>query len=108
MTPQNIIRRPLLTEKSARLKETGGADERPAEGEESSKKILFEVHRDANKLEIRDAVQKLFNVTVVSVRTQIVRGKKRRIGRWEGRRPHWKKAIVTLKPGDTIEFFEGV
>jgi large subunit ribosomal protein L23 len=53
-------------------------------------------------------VQKLFNVQVLEVRTQIVRGKLKRIGRFQGRRPHWKKAIVTLQPGQTIEFFEGV
>ena len=105
---QTIIKRPILTEKGNRLRETGGAVEAPAEGVEYSQKILFEVDRDANKLEIRDAVQKLFNVNVLEVRTQIVRGKLKRIGRFEGRRPHWKKAIVTLKAGQTIEFFEGV
>ncbi len=99
---QTIIKRPILTEKGNRLRETGGAVEAPAEGVEYSQKILFEVDRDANKLEIRDAVQKLFNVNVLEVRTQIVRGKLKRIGRFEGRRPHWKKAIVTLKAGDKI------
>ncbi len=69
---------------------------------------MFEVARDANKIEIRDAVKKLFNVEVVDVRTQIVRGKLKRIGQFQGRKPHWKKAIVTLKAGQTIEFFEGV
>jgi large subunit ribosomal protein L23 len=107
-TPQTIIRRPLLTEKSNRLKDTGGAEAAPAETDALSRKILFEVARDANKIEIREAIEKLFSVTVLSVRTQIVRGKKKRIGRFEGRRPHWKKAIVTLKAGDAIEFFEGV
>jgi large subunit ribosomal protein L23 len=107
-SPQTIIKRPILTEKGNRLRETGGADEAPADAAELASKILFEVARDANKLEIRDAVQRLFNVTVLDVRTQLVRGKLKRIGRFEGRRPHWKKAIVTLKAGDTIEFFEGV
>jgi len=107
-TPQTIIRRPLLTEKGARLRETGGAAEAPPEGEPYSQKVLFEVARDANKIAIRDAVERLFNVKVQGVRTQIVRGKEKRIGRFVGRRPHWKKAIVTLKAGDTIEFFEGV
>ena len=107
-TAQSIIKRPILTEKGNRLRETGGAVEAPAEGEEYSQKILFEVARDANKLEIREAIQKLFNVNVLDVRTQIVRGKLKRIGRFEGRRPHWKKAIVTLQAGQTIEFFEGV
>ena len=107
-SPQTIIKRPLLTEKGNRLRETGGAVDAPAEATELSSKILFEVAKDANKLEIRDAVQRLFNVTVLDVCTQIVRGKEKRVGRFAGRRPHWKKAIVTLKAGDTIEFFEGV
>jgi large subunit ribosomal protein L23 len=106
--PQSIIKRPLLTEKSQRLRETGGSGERPAEGEEYSQQIVFEVVRDANKIEIRSAVEKLFNVSVTGVRTLIARGKEKRVGRFTGRRPHWKKAIVTLKAGDTISFFEGV
>jgi large subunit ribosomal protein L23 len=64
--------------------------------------------RDANKIEIRDAVQRVFNVTVTDVHTQRVRGKTKRVGRYIGQTPYWKKAIVTLKVGDTIEFFEGV
>jgi large subunit ribosomal protein L23 len=107
-TPQSIIKRPLLTEKSQRLRETGGSGERPAEGEEYSQKLVFEVVRDANKIEIRNAVQHLFKVTVTDVHTMIARGKEKRIGRFTGRRPAWKKAIVTLKAGDTISFFEGV
>jgi large subunit ribosomal protein L23 len=107
-SPQSIIKRPLLTEKSQRLRETGGAAQRPAEGEEYAQKIAFEVARDANKIEIRNAVQSLFKVTVTDVRTMIARGKEKRIGRFTGRRPHWKKAIVTLKAGDSISFFEGV
>jgi large subunit ribosomal protein L23 len=107
-SPQTIIKRPLLTEKGTRLRETGGQAEVPEEGEEVEQKVLFEVARDANKVQIREAVEKLFQVTVLDVRTQIVRGKLKRIGRFAGRRPHWKKAIVTLKAGDTIEFFEGV
>jgi large subunit ribosomal protein L23 len=105
---QSIIKRPLLTEKSQRLRETGGSGERPAEGDEYSQQIVFEVVRDANKIEIRNAVQSLFKVTVTGVRTLIARGKEKRIGRFTGRRPAWKKAIVTLKAGDTISFFEGV
>ena len=105
---QTIIKRPLLTEKSARLRETGGAAESAAEGEQYAQKVLFEVARDANKIEIRRAVQDLFKVTVTDVRTLVVRGKAKRIGRFSGRRPSWKKAFVTLKPGDNIEFFEGV
>lgn len=106
--PQTIIKRPLLTEKGTFLRETGGHAAPPVEGEEVGQKVLFEVAKDANKVEIRDAVQRLFNVRVISVRTSIVRGKEKRVGRFSGRRPHWKKAIVTLEPGNTIEFFEGV
>lgn len=107
-TPQTIVKRPLLTEKSTQLRETGGAASAPEEGEEYGKKIVFEVARDANKIEIRAAIEKLFNVTVTSVRTQVARGKIKRVGRFSGRRPGLKKAIVTLKAGDNIEFFEGV
>lgn len=105
---QSVIKRPLLTEKTARLRETGGAAEAQAEGNEYAQKVVFEVARDANKVEIRQAVQNLFKVTVTAVRTLVVRGKEKRVGRFAGRRPSWKKAFVTLKPGDNIEFFEGV
>jgi len=105
---QTIIKRPLLTEKGARLRETGGAATAAVEGDAYSQKILFEVAKDANKIEIRNAVQTLFKVTVTSVRTIVVRGKAKRVGRFGGRRPSWKKAVVTLKAGDNIEFFEGV
>ena len=106
--PQSIIKRPLLTEKSARLRETGGAAERPAEGDEYSQQVVFEVAKDANKIEIRHAVETLFKVSVTQVRTSILRGKTKRVGRFSGQRPSWKKAFVTLKAGDTIAFFEGV
>jgi large subunit ribosomal protein L23 len=106
--PQTIIKRPLLTEKSTTLRETGGSDQAFGEDEEYAQKIVFEVARDANKIEIRHAVQSLFNVTVLDVHTLIVRGKQKRLGRFIGRRPATKKAIVTLKAGDNIEFFEGV
>lgn len=106
--PQSIIKRPLLTEKGARLRETGGAVSAPAEGDAYSQKVLFEVAKDANKIEIRHAIQSLFKVTVTGVRTIVVRGKAKRVGRFDGMRPSWKKAIVTLKAGDNIEFFEGV
>jgi len=105
---QNIIKRPLLTEKSARLRETGGGASAAAEGEDYAQQVVFEVAKDANKIEIRRAVQDLFKVTVTDVRTIVVRGKAKRIGRFGGRRPAWKKAYVTLKAGDNIEFFEGV
>lgn len=105
---QSVIKRPLLTEKSARLRETGGAAVAAAEGESYAQKVVFEVARDANKIEVRRAVEQLFQVTVTDVRTLVVRGKEKRMGRFSGRRPSWKKAFVTLKPGDNIEFFEGV
>lgn len=106
MKPHQIIKRPLLTEKSNRLKETGGTpgvDESLLEP-----KVLFEVHSDANKIQIRQAVEALFDVKVADVRTQIVRGKVKRMGRFVGQRSNWKKAIVTLQAGKKIEFFEGV
>jgi len=105
---QEIIKRPLLTEKSTRLRETGGADEVWGEDEEYAQKVVFEVARNANKIEIRRAVQSLFNVRVTGVHTQVVRGKRKRLGRYFGRTAWRKKAIVTLHAGDTIEFFEGV
>ena len=105
---QSIIKRPLLTEKSARLRETGGGAAAAAEGESYAQKVVFEVARDANKIEIRRAVEQLFKVRVTDVRTLVMRGKTKRVGRFSGQRPSWKKAFVTLKPGDNIEFFEGV
>ena len=105
---QSVIKRPLLTEKTARLRETGGAASAAAEGDTYAQKVVFEVARDANKVEVRRAVESLFKVTVTDVRTLIVRGKEKRVGRFSGQRPSWKKAFVTLKPGDNIEFFEGV
>lgn len=92
----DIIRRPLiLTEKGERQKD-------------ELNKVSFEVAIKANKIEILKAVEKLFNVSVVDVNTLIMRGKPARVGRRYDKRPNWKKAIVTLKEGDTIEFFEGV
>jgi large subunit ribosomal protein L23 len=89
-----IIRRPLVTEKSTQQKET-------------SRQYAFEVNRKANKNEIQSAVERLFKVKVLEVRTCNVLGKVKRLGRKYGKRPDWKKAIVTLKEGDRIEFFEG-
>jgi large subunit ribosomal protein L23 len=108
LSPQMIIKRPLLTEKSTQLRETGGSDLSRAEDEEYAQKVVFEVAREANKIQIRQAVEKLFRVTVTDVHTMVVRGKRKRLGRFVGRRPSTKKAVVTLKAGDTIEFFEGV
>lgn len=105
---QNIIKRPLLTEKSTTLRETGGSDYVFEEGDEFAQKVVFEVARDANKIEIRRAVEQLFNVKVTGVHTMVQRGKLRRVGRYTGKLPQRKKAIVTLRAGDSIEFFEGV
>jgi len=91
---QRVIRKPMVTEKSTRQKE-------------ESRQYVFEVHRDANKIEIQSAVERLFKVKVLQVRTSNVLGKVKRLGRRYGKRPDWKKAIVTLKEGDRIDFFEG-
>lgn len=97
MHAENIIKRPiLLTEKATRLREE--SDDRP--------KIIFEVNAKANKIQIKSAVEQLFNVTVTSVNTSNVRGKERRMGRGHGRLPNWKKAVITLKEGDDIQFFD--
>ncbi len=104
----HVIKRPLLTEKGTRLKEHGGAPVGTFSEEELKPQVLFEVALDANKIEIKQAIEALFSVKVVDVHTQIMRGKDKRIGRFMGRRPNWKKAIVTLKAGNKIEFFEGV
>jgi large subunit ribosomal protein L23 len=102
-----IVKRPLLTEKGTRLKESGGAPSGRAP-EQLKPQVLFEVAMDANKVEIRQAIEALFSVKVVDVHTQVMRGKEKRIGRYMGQKPSWKKAIVTLAAGNKIEFFEGV
>lgn len=90
-----IILRPLLTEKNAILKET-------------QNRVAFEVSKDANKLEIKKAVEEAFKVSVEAVNVVNVKGKVKRLGRNLGKRRDWKKAVITLKEGSTIEFFEGV
>jgi len=92
---RKIILKPLVTEKSTdlRVKED---------------KYAFEVDLKANKPEIKKAVEELFKVNVVEVHTMIVHGKVKRMGRFEGKRPNWKKAIVSLKKGEKIDFFETV
>jgi large subunit ribosomal protein L23 len=90
-----VIKRPLITEKANLHKE-------------QSNQIALEVDRQANKVEIRRAVEALLKTEVVEVKTMNGRGKARRMGRNVGRRPNWKKAIVRLAPGKRIEFFEGV
>ena len=74
---------------------------------QARKEYAFRVHPEATKPQIRDAIEKLFNVSVTDVRTLVVRAKRRSYGRHVGRRPSWKKAIVKLKDGDTIPVFEG-
>ena len=107
-SPEQIIKRPLLTEKGTLLKETGGNPQGELDPETVKSQLLFEVAKDANKVEIRHAVEKLWNVDVVSVRTVIVRGKEKRVGRFVGKQSNWKKAVVTIAAGQNIEFFEGV
>jgi large subunit ribosomal protein L23 len=91
---QDVVKRPLITEKAERNREATHA-------------YAFEVHREATKIQVKQAVEKLFNVHVLAVRTAVARGKNKRVGRSVGRRPNWKKAFVTLKEGDTIALFEG-
>ncbi len=107
-SPESIVKRPLLTEKGSFLKETGGWREEDVDPEKICPQLLLEVSRDANKIEIKYAVEKLWNVTVMKVRTAVVRGKQKRVGRYIGRRSNWKRALVTLAPGQKIELFEGV
>lgn len=94
MEPTEVIIRPILTEKMTNLKEL-------------SNQYAFQVDRRANKIEIKKAIEKRFNVTVTDVRTMNVRGKKRRMGRFEGKRSQWKKAIVKLQTDDVIDFVAG-
>ena len=92
--PRSVLLKPLMTEKSMQQKEELNA-------------ISFRVAVDANKVEIRQAVERVFNVKVADVRTSSVQGKWKRMGRFEGQRSDWKKAIVTLQPGHKIELVEG-
>ena len=90
----NILIRPLITEKSTTQKELFN-------------EIAFVVNPKANKVEVWRAVEKAFNVKVLSVRTMNMIGKNKRVGRSAGKKPDWKKALVKLVPGDHIDFFEG-
>ena len=90
----DVIRRPLDTEKLDKMRD-------------KQNKFAFEVGMAACKTEIKQAVEAFFKVKVVAIKTAIVRGKMRRIGKSSGMRPNWKKAIVTLKEGDAIQLFEG-
>jgi large subunit ribosomal protein L23 len=94
MRATDVVQGPLITEKGTLVNETGN-------------QVVFRVHRSANKVEIRQAVEHLFKVKVDKVRTSRQLGKIRRVGRHAGRRPDWKKAYVTLAEGHRIDFFEG-
>lgn len=93
MNPRDLIIKPVISEKSYNLS--------------GQNKYTFKVDKRANKLEIRKAIEEIFNVSVTDVNTSMVRGKMRRRGLTRGRRPDWKKAVVTVKPGQKIEIFEG-
>lgn len=95
MDSYGIIKRPLMTEKTMLQKE-------------ATNQLSFEVDTNSNRVEIRQAVEKIFNVRVIKVRTIQVKGKRKQRGRIEGKCKNWKKAILTLAPGERIEFFEGV
>ena len=96
MQVEDVIKRPLyLTEKGAKLRE-------------EQNKYTFEVDLEANKIQIKDAVETLFKVTVDDVHTLIMRGHMRRMGRGFAKTRNWKKAVVTVREGDSIDFFEGV
>ncbi|MEW5909653.1 MAG: 50S ribosomal protein L23 [Thermodesulfobacteriota bacterium] len=94
MTGREIIKRPIITEKTTRQKE-------------AANQVSFEVDQNANRIEIQKSIEKIFNVKVSGVRTAHVKGKIKRRGRILGKRKDWKKAIVTLRPGERIDFFEG-
>lgn len=94
-TPFSIIRRPLITEKSALASS-------------ASNSVVFEVHPDANKIEIKQAVEKIFDVKVKAVRTVSCLGKIKRVGRRTGKQRDWKKAYVSLAEGSSINIVEGL
>jgi large subunit ribosomal protein L23 len=95
MISHEIIIRPLITEKTSIQKELNN-------------QLSFEVDRRANRIEIKQAIESIFNVRVAAVKTMQVTGKIKRRGRITGKRRDWKKAIVKLMPGERIDFFEGV
>jgi len=95
MNAYNVIKRPIITEKTSIQKE-------------NDNQITFEVDKDANRVQIRKAVEEIFKVQVIGVRTAHVRGKTKQRGRIIGKRRDWKKAVVKLTPGQRIDFFEGV
>ena len=92
--PRHVLIRPMMTEKSMQQKEALNT-------------VAFRVRPDANKVEIRAAVESVFNVKVTAVHTASYEGKLKRMGRFQGRRSDWKKAVVTLAPGHKIDLIEG-
>ncbi|MBW2574492.1 MAG: 50S ribosomal protein L23 [Deltaproteobacteria bacterium] len=94
MNPYDIVKRPLITEKTSIQKE-------------DYNQMTFEVDRNANRVEIKRAIENIFNVNVATVRTMQVKGKTKQRGRIVGKRRNWKKAVVKLMPGERIDFFEG-
>ena len=90
----DVLRAPKMSEKTLSLKE-------------EANQFAFEVDQRGNKIQIKESIEKSFKVSVLKVRTMNVRGKKKRLGRYQGLKSSWKKAIITLKEGDTIEYFEG-
>lgn len=92
-TLYEVIRRPIISEKSTALAEVAG-------------RYVFEVSPKANKYQIKEAVQKLFNVKVLKVHTLMMQGKLKRVGRFEVKRPQWKKALITLPKGQSIDLFQ--
>ena len=99
MNAYDILRRPIITEKSMQAEFNRAGEE--------IKKYTFEVPKTANKIEIKKAVEEVFGVKVAAVNTMNVKGKPKRMGRYEGKRSDWKKAVVTLtQDSKTIEFFD--
>jgi large subunit ribosomal protein L23 len=94
MDARDIILKPLISEKAVAMMGEG--------------KYSFKVRLDANRTQIKDAIQEIFNVTVLNVNTMRQHGKTRRVGKFQGRRSDWKRAIVKLKDGDSIKVFEGL
>ncbi|MDY6910202.1 MAG: 50S ribosomal protein L23 [Thermodesulfobacteriota bacterium] len=90
-----VLKRPLITEKTTAAKD-------------ALNQLSFEVDRRANKIEIKQAVEKIFKVDVLEVRTSTVKGRMKRVGRHMTKTSDWKKAVVKIKPGQSVEFFEGV
>jgi large subunit ribosomal protein L23 len=90
-----VIKKPLITEKGSSLKE-------------KQNKIVLQVSTEANKIEIKNAVEAVFKVKVEEVRTMVFKGKRKRMGARQGVRSDWKKAVVTLQEGQTVEYLEGV